>query len=291
MREDNQQSRLADNGFIHKLMSEPLLDKEKEIELAIAWRDSRDEKALHLLIRSFSRLVVSVAIRFRFYGVHLSDIIQEGNIGLIIAAEKFDPSRDVRFSTYAKWWIRATIQDYILKNWSIVRSSSTTAQKQLFFSLKRLKTTLQDIEENELSTEERESIAKTLKVTLRDVEEMEIRLAGGNDLSLSAPIGEALTPDWQDFLPDERPNPESQTSQTSDQSWRKHWLDFALKDLDEREKMVIETRRLTDSPLTLEDVGKMLNVSKERVRQIESRAMRKMRHSLIHHMNEVKELL
>lgn len=291
MQGDNQQSRLADADFIHRLMREPLLSKEGEQDLAFAWRESRDEKALHQLIRSFSRLVVSVALRFRYYGVSIADIIQEGNIGLIIAADKFDPTREVRFSTYAKWWIRATIQDYILKNWSIVRSSSTTAQKQLFFNLKRLKTALQNLDESEMSFEDRESIAKSLKVTLRDVEEMEIRLTGGYDLSLSTPVGESLTVDWQEFLPDERPNPEKQSTQTNDQSWRKHWLDFALQDLDDREKTVIEMRRLTESPLTLEDVGKNLKISKERVRQIEGRAMRKMRHSLIHHMHAVRELL
>jgi len=290
VRHPNQHSKLADTEFIHRLMQEPLLDKEKEIELATAWRDGKDEKALHTLIQSFSRLVVSIAVRFRFYGIPLIDLIQEGNVGLIIAADKFDPSRDVRFSSYAKWWIKASIQDYILKNWSIVRNSATTAQKQLFFNLKRLQSNLANMANEHLEQSELESIAQTLNVALRDVVEMEKRLSMGNDLSLSAPINDSLNIEWQDFIPDESPSPEILATQAHDDTWRKYWLGFAIDTLNEREAFVIESRRLSENPKTLEQIGVELGVSKERVRQIEGRALRKMRQALIHYIGDVKEL-
>ncbi|MBX9977360.1 MAG: RNA polymerase factor sigma-32 [Alphaproteobacteria bacterium] len=281
-------SKLADREFIRQLMEEPFLEKEHEHELAVAWQENRDEKAFQQIIKSFTRLVVSIALRFRYYGLPLPDLIQEGTLGLMYAAERFDASRDVRFSSYAKWWIRATIQDYVLRNWSIVRTGSTTAQKQLFFNLKRLKNQLENFSMDALSKENKESIAETLHVSIADVENMEKRLS--SDLSLNTVVNEASEQNWQDFLPDDKPNPESCISLREDADWRHFWLETALETLDDRERAVIQGRRLQDTPETLEDIGKRLKVSKERVRQIEARALRKMRHALITHISEVKDV-
>lgn len=283
-------SKLADYEFVRQLMKAPLLDQEEEKRLAIAWRDHKDEEAMHKLVQSFSRLVVSIAIRFRYYGVSLSDLIQEGNIGLLCAAERFDPERNVRFSTYAKWWIRATIQDYVLRNWSIVRAGSTSAQKQLFFNLKRLKQQLLGIANELLSMEDKKQIALTLQVSLKDVEDMEKRLLT-QDLSLSAPVNDYMDQEWQEFIPDERPDPEITTSTAKNAISQKEILKEALEKLDERERYVVTHRRLMDNPFTLEELGKNLNVSKERIRQIEARALRKMRHVLLHDINKVREIL
>lgn len=290
MIQDDHKSRLADMEFVRQLMREPLLEPSEEKELTLAWRNHRDEDALHQIIRAFSRLVISIAVKFRFYGIPLSDIIQEGNIGLLCAADRFDPERNVRFSTYAKWWIRATIQDYVLRNWSIVRTGSTTNQKQLFFNLRRLKSQLLGVSGDHLSDSDREEIAETLHVTIRDVEEMEKRLFQ-QDLSLSTPISEKVEQEWQEFIPDERPDPESVTTEVHDDKWRKHWLDKALDELSTNEKYVITHRRLKDNNKTLSELGKEMKLSTERIRQIENRAMRKMRHVLLHHINEVREIL
>ncbi len=290
MIDKNHLSKLADMEFIRQLMKVPLLDKEKEKQLAFAWKDDHDEKAFQQMVMSFTRLVVSMALRFRFYGIPLTDLIQEGTVGLLYAADRFEPSREVRFSTYAKWWIRATIQDYVLRNWSIVRTGSTTAQKQLFFNLKRIKNQLADFSTDTLSGEDKEVIAKTLHVSLTDVEEMEKRLAF-QDLSLSAVMHDDTEQIWQEFIPDNRPNPEGTIEQADEILWRHHWLHVALHQLDKREQTIISARRLQDSPKTLGELGKCLKISKERVRQIETRALRKMRYALISHMNDVREIL
>lgn len=275
--------------FVHQLMQEPLLDKDREYELACAWKEHRNEDAFHQLVKSFTRLVVSVALRFRFYGIPFSDLVQEGILGLMYAAERFEPDREVRFSTYAKWWIRATIQDFVLRNWSIVRTGSTTAQKQLFFNLKRLKSHLSNFSTDALNDEERENIAKTLHVALSDVEDMEKRL-NFCDLSLSVSVADNSTSDWQEFLPDDRQDQASQLEEDDSASWREFWLDRALNTLDPREKEVIQERRLQEIPKTLEELGRRYQLSKERVRQIEMRALRKMKHALVAHIHEVKDL-
>lgn len=290
MIQDDHKSRLADMEFVRQLMREPLLEPSEEKALALAWRDKRDEAAFHQLIRSFSRLVISISIRFRFYGLPLSDIIQEGNIGLLCAADRFDPNRNVRFSTYAKLWIRATIQDYVLRNWSIVRTGSTSNQKILFFRLKRLKNQILGVSSDYLSDTHRAEIATLLNVAVRDVEEMEKRLFQ-QDLSLSVPINERVEQEWQDFIPDERPDPEDATTRVHDEKWRKHWLSKALDELNSNERYVITQRRLHEQDKTLSEIAKDMKLSTERVRQIETRAMRKMRHVLLHHINEVREIL
>ncbi|HLD95907.1 MAG TPA: RNA polymerase factor sigma-32 [Alphaproteobacteria bacterium] len=270
----------ADLAFVRQLMKEPMLDRDRERKLTDSWHQNHDEESLHQLIKSYTRLVISTALRFRHYGLPISDLIQEGNVGLLIAAKRFDPKRDVRFSTYAKWWIRSSIQDYVLKNWSIVRTGSTTSHKQLFFNLKRLRSKLVSVSFESMSEEDREKIATELKVSIDDVEIMENRLAF-NDLSLDAPLGEIGDADWLSNLADDRPSPEMNVLDTNHHKTRDEWLEKALKCLSPRERSVILARRLTDNPLTLEELGARMQISKERVRQLELRAIRKLKFHLM----------
>ncbi len=284
------QTQKADLDYVREVMEEPTLSREDEQVLTQAWAVERDEKALHILIRSYSRLVVTAALKFRHYGLPVGDLIQEGNIGLMIAAEKFDPAREVRFSTYAKWWVRSSIQDYILRNWSIVRTGCTSAQKQLFFNLRRLRSKLADVTSENMSSEERELIAQAIKVNIRDVENMESRIAS-HDLSLSQGVNDESNEDWVDILLDEGPSPEDEAAQTFDSTVRHHWLEAALRQLPFREREIIFHRHLCDPPTTLEVLGKTFNISKERVRQLEARALRRMRMHLVKNIHDVKEIL
>jgi RNA polymerase sigma-32 factor len=279
----------ADLDYIRQLMEQPLLKRDEEHDLALAWHDHQDEKALHQLVQAYMRLVVSTAVRFRHYGIPLSDLIQEGNLGLMYAAERFEPDRDVRFSTYARWWIRSHIQEYILRNWSIVRTGSTSAQKQLFFNLRRLKAQLAKMSTDQMTLEERGHIAETLQVP-HDVEDMENRLSS-HDLSLSHPMSESSSDDWVDSLADQKLDPEASAVHTLDESVRRLWIQGAMHYLSPRERMIITVRRLADHPTTLEDIGKQLKISKERVRQLEVRAIRKMRHHLLHNIQDLREML
>ncbi len=287
---NDSETKKSDLVFVQESMKAPLLEREDELRLAQAWKESKDEAALHQLICAYTRLVISMAVRFRYYGLPIGDLIQEGNLGLMQAAERFEPDRDVRFSTYAKWWIRACIQDFILRNWSIVRTGSTAAHKQLFFNLRRLRSELSDVTSEVMSIEEREKIAEHLHVTIRDVETMENRLSG-HDLSLSTPMSEQSNEDWQDFLPDLRLNPEDSTVEANDSLMRHQWIEGAMCVLDSREQQIITLRRLLDSPVTLETIGKQLQITKERVRQIEARAIRKMRYYLMESVHEVRQML
>jgi RNA polymerase sigma-32 factor len=284
------QTQKADLDYVRKVMKEPLLERDVELRLAQAWHDDHDEHALHELIKAYSRLVISTAIRFRHYGLPMGDLIQEGNLGLMYAAERFEPDREVRFSTYAKWWIRSSIQDYILRNWSIVRTGSTAAQKQLFFNLRRLRAQLASVSTENLTPEDRSRIAEVLHVSINDVEDMEHRLAA-HDLSLSNTVNDDSNEEWIDSLADEGPSPESQAVTHFDAKVRHSWIDSALNHLTLREKQIIMARRLSDNPITLEALGKSMNISKERVRQLEARALRKMRHHLMRHIHDVKEIL
>ncbi len=278
---DDPQTQKANLEYIRNSMSEPMLEKEHELNLARRWRDHEDEKALHELVQSYTRLVVSVASRFRNYGLPMGDLIQEGNIGLMQAAARFDPERDVRFSTYATWWIRSCIQDYILRNWSIVRTGTTAAQKSLFFNLRRLRSKIESREEAEgLTDDSRQEIANELNVKVKDVETMEGRLSG-NDHSLNARIGEDGEDEWQTMLTDEGPTPEELTLNVVDSETRSKWLNKALSELSDREQKIIRERHLGQDVVTLEALGNELGVSKERVRQLEQRAMEKLKTSIV----------
>lgn len=277
---DDPQTQKANLSYIRNSMAEPLLEKEHELDLARRWRDKGDEKALHELVRSYTRLVVSAAARFRHYGLPMGDLIQEGNIGLMQAANRFEPEREIRFSTYATWWIRSAMQDYILRNWSIVRTGTTAAQKSLFFNLRRLRARIERMQGSEgLGPEGRAQIAKELNVNLKDVEDMEGRLSGG-DNSLNAVVGEDGDEEWQNFLADDRPNPEDIVMGMRDAKTRSQWLEDALGSLSDREQKIIRDRHLQYETVTLEDLGKELGVSKERVRQLEARAMEKLKASM-----------
>jgi RNA polymerase sigma-32 factor len=276
---DDPQTQRANLKFIKASMQEPLLSREIEYDLAKRWRDDRDEVALHKLIRAYTRLVISIASRFRNYGLPMGDLVQEGNVGLLQAAERFEPDRGVRFSTYASWWIRSAMQDFILRNWSIVRTGTTAAQKSLFFNLRRLRAQIDDIGGEQLSEKSRKFIADELKVNVHEVEAMEIRLNGG-DQSLNAPVSDESDDSWQDFLADQRPSSEEAVVSLHDGRTRARWLVEALRELPQREQTIIRKRRLTENGATLEELGRVLGVSKERVRQLEHRALTKLRKSI-----------
>jgi len=288
---DDPETQRANLTFIKASMREPLLAREHEFDLARRWREQDDEKALHELVRSYTRLVVATAARFRNYGLPLGDLVQEGNVGLMQAAARFEPDREVRFSTYAAWWIRSAMQDYILRNWSIVRTGTTAAQKALFFNLRRLRAKIEGAErDGRLTQHGRDKIAEELGVGVDDVEAMEMRLSGV-DQSLNAPVAEASEDEWQDFLADQRPSPEDVVIGMRDSRTRSKWLAEALGELSDRERTIIAARRLQEQGATLEELGRELGVSKERVRQLEHRALLKLRASIERRVKDHTELL
>jgi RNA polymerase sigma-32 factor len=265
--------------FIRESMSTALLSRERELMLARMWRDRSDEAALHELVMAYMRLVISTAARFRNYGLPMADLVQEGATGLMQAAARFEPEREVRFSTYAAWWIRSAMQDYILRNWSVVRTGTTAAQKALFFNLRRLRAKIDDGLGGALDDKGRAFIASELSVHVDEVEAMEMRLSG-SDQSLNATISPVGEDEWQDFLADERPSPEETVMFARDNHTRSIWLAQALAELTDREQTIIKERRLRDEARTLEELGRDLGISKERVRQIEHRALEKLKSSL-----------
>jgi RNA polymerase sigma-32 factor len=263
-------------------MKAPYLDREEEHHLAVEWKERRDQQALHRLTSAHMRLVIAVAARFRHFGLSMSDLIQEGHVGLLEAAARFEPEREVRFSTYATWWIRASIQDYILRNWSIVRGGTSSAQKALFFNLRRLRARLSRGSEPMQESRLHEAIAHALGVSRDDVALMDSRLSGP-DLSLNAPLTETDggSADRLDFIPCTAPLPDETVSEDIDCKRRANWLGRALSALNERELRIVSERRLTEDGATLESLGQKLGISKERVRQIESRALEKLRVELV----------
>jgi len=288
---DDPETQRANLTFIKASMREPLLSRDHEFELARSWREDGKEDALHELVRAYTRLVVSTASRFRNYGLPMGDLVQEGNVGLMQAAARFEPDREVRFSTYAAWWIRSAMQDYILRNWSIVRTGTTAAQKSLFFNLRRLRAKIEDASNNGALTHAgRHKIATELKVEVHEVEAMEMRLSGA-DQSLNAPISDSGEDDWQDFLADQRPSPEDVVIGMRDSNTRSKWLAEALGELSPRERTIIAQRRLRDDGATLEELGRELGVSKERVRQLEHRAMLKLKESMMRRVEVSSDLL
>lgn len=281
----------SENTYVKKAMNERLLSKEEEQELAIAWVENKNEKALHKLITAYGRLVVAMAHKFKNYGLPLTDLIQEGNIGLLEAANRFEPNRDLRFSTYATWWVRSTMQDYVLRNWSIVRTGTTAAHKSLFFNMKRIQAKIAAANENDSMTDDvRDEIAETMGVRLQDVKEMEGRLSG-SDQSLNHVIGDDSNSEIQDFMADDRPNPEESMLIIKDGQTRSQWLAKALGMLNDREQTIIKKRSLSNKAVTLEALGAELGVSKERIRQIETAAHQKMKRSLLQSVGNDTSLL
>jgi RNA polymerase sigma-32 factor len=263
-------------------MQAPYLERDEEHDLAVRWRDDKDQAALHRLTAAHMRLVIAVAARFRNFGLPMSDLIQEGHVGLLEAAARFEPEREVRFSTYATWWIRASIQDYILRNWSIVRGGTSSSQKALFFNLRRLRARLAQTTDQRPRPVIHAEIAKAIGVSASDVALMDSRLSGP-DMSLNAPIHESEggAADRQDFLVDKVPLPDETVTELIDGERRLTWLRSALSVLNERELMIVKERRLQEDGATLESLGESLGISKERVRQIESRALEKLREALL----------
>lgn len=264
-------------SYSHAVKAAPYLEREEERALAQRWR-AGDEAALHRLANAHLRLVMAVAARFRRYGLPLQDLVQEGNVGMLEAAARFEPSRDVRFSTYASWWIRAQIQDYVLKNWSIVRGGTSSAQKALFFNLRRLRARLSRF--GPTRSVSYDDLARALRANREDVERMDARLSRP-DLSLNAPLGGGDEDERGDFLPDPAPTPDLLVEETIDGARRALALASALALLPERELTIIRRRRLSEEPATLEQLGAELGVSKERVRQLEARAIEILRAQLV----------
>lgn len=271
--------------FVRAAMEAPYLSREEEHQLALAWRDKRDRAALDRITHAHMRLVIALAAKFRNYGLSMADLIQEGHVGLMEAAARFEPDREVRFSTYASWWIRAAIQDHVLKNWSIVRGGTSSAQKALFFNLRRLRAQIgQRISQGEMLDLHGE-IAAAVGVSRQDVVAMEARI-GGADVSLDAPVSDADgsgATGRMDFLVSDAPGPDETVSEALDSERRSAWLAQALAELSTREIQVVKARRLVEDEdsATLESLGTALGVSKERVRQIEKRALEKLKAALV----------
>lgn len=270
----------AKRGMIRQAMSAPYLGREEEIALALRWKEKHDQEALNRIALAHMRLVIAMAGRFRHFGLPASDLIQEGHVGLLEAAARFDPERQVRFSTYAAWWIRASMQDFILRNWSIVRGGTSSAQKALFFNLRRLRARLAQ-ERREASRQDIYiEVADALGVAVADVAAMDARLSA-SDTSLDAPLaGEDGQSERMDFLVSDAPPPDEVAGKTIDDERRARWLGKALSTLNARELKIIRERRLSEEGATLEALGETLGISKERVRQIESRAIEKLRTAL-----------
>ena len=285
----------ADQRMSRKAMKAELLDAETELALAYAWRDQRDEQALHRLITAYMRLAISMASKFRRYGAPMNDLIQEASLGLMKAADKFDPDRGVRFSTYAVWWIKASIQDHVMRNWSMVRTGSTSSQKSLFFNMRRVQARLEREaakEGRELPGHElRQLIAEDVGVPLHDVEMMEGRLSG-SDFSLNATqSSEEEGREWIDALEDDSAQAAERVENDHDTDTLRQWLLGALNELNERERFIVRERKLREEPRTLESLGGELGLSKERVRQLEAAAFGKMRKSLEGQSREVLHFL
>ena len=259
------------NNFLSKSMNSPLLSKDQEQSLTKLWKDNKDPKALEKIILSYSKLVIRIASQFKHYGLPFNDLLQEGHIGLLLALDKFDPSRELRFSTYSRWWVKATIQEYVLKNWSIVKTGSSSAQKSLFFNLRRFKVN------GVISHKERKKMANLLGVKEKFISDRENHILM-KDASLNAPLTSDTVEEWQSFLVDNKQeSPEDAFIKNDEKTKKKEWLTQALSSLNEREKIIINSRHICETPLTLENIGKNLKISKERVRQIEASAISKLK--------------
>lgn len=261
--------------YLQEIRRFPMLQPEEEFMLAKAWREHGDSQAAHKLVTSHLRLVAKIAMGYRGYGLPLSELISEGNVGMMQAVKRFEPDRGFRLATYAMWWVRAAIQEYILHSWSLVKIGTTAAQKKLFFNLRRLKGQMQAIDDGDLSPEHVNKIATTLDVSEQEVVDMNRRLASP-DHSLNAPLRVDGEGEWQDWLEDERANQEIVLADQEESGKRRKLLVDAMKGLNERERDILAERRLRDNPTTLEDLSQKYGISRERVRQIEVRAFEKL---------------
>ena len=266
--------------YLAQIKKFPMLDAEEEYMLAKNWRDNGNLKAAHKLVTSHLRLVAKIAMGYRGYGLPVNELISEGNIGLMQAVKKFDPDKGFRLATYAMWWIKAAIQEYVLRSWSLVKMGTTTAQKKLFFNLKKLKNQIAPNQDGDLKDDQVKEISKRLDVDSHEVVNMNRRMMG-QEKSLNAPIKSGETDEWQDWLVDDSLDQELIISQKQEYDDKKKLLESAMKILNEREKEIITARRLSEEPETLEDLSKKYKISRERIRQIETKAFEKLQKSMI----------
>ena len=265
-----------------------ILEKNEEFFLINDWRDNKNPKSLQKILDSYLRLAVSYARKYSSYGLSIDDLIHEGVLGIMHALDKFDTSKDFRLSTYASWWIRASIQDYILKNWSVVRTGSTASQKALFFNLKKIKQQINDISRDYMGQDEIDKVSSMLKVKSFEVQNMESRLTGG-DLHLNQKVDSETENDLMSLLPDDRKNPEEVIESIKDSNVKKDYINSAIETLNEREKTIIKLRKFQEKSITLDELGKKLKISKERVRQIETKALEKLKKTILEISQQDKE--
>jgi RNA polymerase sigma-32 factor len=265
--------------YLEEIRQFPMLEPQQEYMLAKSWREHGDRDAAHELVTSHLRLVARIAMGYRGYGLPIGEVISEGNVGLMQAVKRFDPDKGFRLATYAMWWIRAAIQEYILRSWSLVKMGTTAAQKKLFFNLRKIKGQLKALDEGDLRPDQVKRIATQLGVTEEDVVSMNRRLAG--DSSLNAPVrNDAESGEWQDWLVDDTMDQETALAESEERDIRREMLNNALKGLNPRERRVFEARRLAEEPLTLEELSAEFGVSRERIRQIEVRAFEKVQRAV-----------
>ena len=265
--------------YLAEIRKFPLLDPQEEYMLAKRWREHQDTEAAHQLVTSHLRLVAKIAMGYRGYGLPINEVIAEGNIGLMQAVKRFEPERGFRLATYAMWWIRASIQEYILRSWSLVKMGTTAAQKKLFFNLRRVKGQIEALEEGDLKPDQVKTIATRLGVPEDEVVNMNRRLASP-DSSLNAPVGGEADSEWQDWLADDALDQETRLAESDELEERRTLLSTALDELTPRERDILEARRLRDEPVTLEDLSVKYDISRERVRQIEVRAFEKLQEKM-----------
>ena len=266
--------------YLSQIKKFPMLDAEEEYMLAKNWRENGNLKAAHKLVTSHLRLVAKIAMGYRGYGLPVNELISEGNLGLMQAVKKFDPDKGFRLATYAMWWIKAAIQEYVLRSWSLVKMGTTTAQKKLFFNLKKLKNQIAPGQEGDLKDEQVNEISKRLDVESHEVVNMNRRMMG-QEKSLNDPIKSGETDEWQDWLVDDSLDQELIVSQKQEYDDKKELLDSAMQILNDREKEIIKARRLSEEPKTLEELSKKYKISRERIRQIETKAFEKLQKSMI----------
>ena len=266
--------------YLAQIKKFPMLDAEEEYMLAKNWRENGNLQSAHKLVTSHLRLVAKIAMGYRGYGLPVNELISEGNLGLMQAVKKYDPDKGFRLATYAMWWIKAAIQEYVLRSWSLVKMGTTTAQKKLFFNLKKIKNQIAPDQDGDLKKEQVDEISKRLDVDSDEVINMNRRMMG-QEKSLNDPIKVGETDEWQDWLVDDSLDQELLVSQQQEYNDKKELLKHAMSILNEREKEIIEARRLTENPVTLEELSKRYKISRERIRQIETKAFEKLQKSMI----------
>ena len=279
---------LFSNNLVDFSKKSKILEKKEEFFHIEEWRINRNSKSLKIILNAYLRLAVSYARKYSSYGLPLDDLIHEGVLGIMHALEKFDISKDFRLSTYASWWIRASIQDYILKNWSVVKTGSTASQKALFFNLRKIKKQISDVSSDYMGQKEIEKVSEMLNVKKLEVQNMESRLSGG-DVFLNQKIDNDSENDLMSLLQDERANPEEVLEDFSDGKLKKEFINKAISTLNEREKTIIKLRKLKEKSITLDELGNMLKISKERVRQIETKALEKLKTAILDISQQNKE--